>query len=50
MDDENVPYAEEDWDCPEQTEVDKGVQPDFPFTMETHQGRRTITHMARISS
>ena len=27
-------------DCPEQTEVDKGVQPDFPFTMETRQGKR----------
>ena len=35
VDDETLPYAKEDWDCPEQTEVDKGVQPDFPFTMET---------------
>ena len=40
VDDETLPYAEEDWDCPEQTEVDKGVQPDFPFTMETGQGKR----------
>ena len=40
IDDETLPYAEEDWDCPEKTEVDKGVQPDFPFTMETRQGKR----------
>ena len=40
VDDETLPYAEEDWDCPEQTEVDKGVQPDFPFTMETRQSKR----------
>ena len=40
MDDEALPYVEEDWDCPEQTEVDKRVQPDFPFTMETRQGKR----------
>ena len=32
--------AEEDRDCPEQTEVDKGVQPDFPLTMETRQSKR----------
>ena len=35
VDDETLPYAEEDWDCPEQTEIDKGIQPDFPLTMET---------------
>ena len=40
VDDETLPYVEEDWECPEQTEVDKGVQPDFPFTMETRQGKR----------
>ena len=40
VDDETLPYAEEDWDCPEQTEIDKRVQPDFPFTMETRQGKR----------
>ena len=55
IDDETLPYAEEDWDCPEKTEVDKGVQPDFPFTMETRQGKRgrnkrNTTHMARILS
>ena len=40
VDDETLPCAEEDWDCSEQTEVDKGVQPDFPFIMETRQGKR----------
>ena len=36
VDDETLPYAEEDWDCPEQTKVDKG----FSFTMETRQRKR----------
>ena len=27
-------------DCPEQTEIDKGIQPDFPLTMETRQSKR----------
>ena len=40
MDDETLPYAEEDWDCPEQTENDKGVQTDFPLTMETRQSKK----------
>ena len=40
VDDETLPYGEEDWDCPEQTELDKGVQPDFHFTMETRQSER----------
>ena len=40
VDDETLPYAEEDWDCPEQTEIDKGVQPELPFTMETRQGKK----------
>ena len=39
-DDETLPYAEKDWDCPEQAEVDNGVQPGVPFTMETRQGKR----------
>ena len=37
VDDETLPYAEEDWNCPEQIEIDKGKQPDFPLTMETRQ-------------
>ena len=40
VDDETLPYSEEDWDCSEQTEVGKGVQPDFPFTTETRQGKK----------
>ena len=40
VDDETLPYADEDWDCPEQTEIDKGIQPDFPLTMETRQSKR----------
>ena len=40
VDDETLPYAEEDWDWPEQTENDNGVQPDFPFTIETRQSKR----------
>ena len=40
VDDETLPYAEEDWDCPDQIEIDKGIQPDFPLTMETRQSKR----------
>ena len=40
VDDETLPYVEEDWDCPEQTEIDKGIQPDFPLTMETRQSKK----------
>ena len=41
VDDETLPYAEEDWDCPEPTEIDKGIiQPDFPLTMETRQSKK----------
>ena len=37
MDDETLPYAEEDWDCPDQIE---GVQPGLFFTMETRRSKR----------
>ena len=40
VDDETLPYAEEEWDCPEQVENDKGIQPDFPLTMETRQSKK----------
>ena len=40
VDDETLPFAEEDLDCPEQTEVYKGIQPDFPLTMETRQSKK----------
>ena len=39
VDDGTLPYAEENWDCPEQTEIYKGVQLDLSFTMETRQGK-----------
>ena len=55
VDDETLPYLEEKWDFPEQTEIDIGTQPDFPFTMETRmakekKARRSRTRMARILS
>ena len=40
VDNETLPYAEEDWDCPEQTGIDKGVQPVFPLTLETRQSKK----------
>ena len=40
FDDKTIPYAEEDCDSPEQTKVGRGVEPDFPFTLETQQGKR----------
>ena len=40
VDDETLPYAEEDWNCPEQTEIDKGIQSDLPFTVETRRGKK----------
>ena len=48
VDDETLPYAKEDWDCPEQTEIDKGIQPDFPLTMETRQSKRGKTRRNTI--
>ena len=38
VDDETLPYAADERDSPNQTEVVK--EPDFPFTMETRQGKR----------
>ena len=40
VDNETLPYAEEDWDCPDQTDIDKEVQPEFPLTMETRQSKK----------
>ena len=37
-DDETLPYAEEDWQDPEQTEVPKNMEPDLLFTLQTRQG------------
>ena len=55
LDDKTLPYAEEDWDCPEQTEIDKGKNLTF-FSPWRHaktrsEGIRRITaRVARISS
>ena len=40
-DDETLPYAEEDWQDPEQMEVPKNLEPDLPFTIQTRQNERT---------
>ena len=40
-DDEILPYAEEDWQDPEQREVPKNLEPDLPFTIQTRQIDRT---------
>ena len=40
-DDEILPYAEEDWQDPEQIEVPKNLEPDLPFTMQTRQKDET---------
>ena len=40
-DDETLPYAEEDWQDPEQREVPKNLEPDLPFTIQTQQNDRT---------
>ena len=36
-DDETLPYAEEDWQDPEQIEVPKNLKPDLPFTIQSRQ-------------
>ena len=40
-DDETLPYAEEDWQDPEQREVPKNLELDLPFTIQTRQNDRT---------
>ena len=37
IDDEILPYAEEDWQDPEQMKVSKNLEPDLPFTIQTRQ-------------
>ena len=41
VDDETLPYAEEDWQDPEQREVPKNLEPDLTFTIQTRQNDRT---------
>ena len=40
-DDGTLPYAEEDWQDPEQMDVPKNLEPDLPFTIQTRQGDGT---------
>ena len=40
-DDETLPYAEEDWQDPEQIEVPKNLEPDLPFMIQTRQNDGT---------
>ena len=40
VDDKTLPYAEVDWNNPEQREFEKGVELNFPLTMETRQSNR----------
>ena len=40
-DEETLPYAEEDWQDPEQMEVPKNLEPDLSFTIQTRQNDRT---------
>ena len=40
-DEETLPYAEEDWQDPEQKEVPKILEPDLPFTILSRQNDRT---------
>ena len=40
-DEETLPYAEEDWQDPEQMEVPKNLEPDLSFTIQTQQSDRT---------
>ena len=42
-DEETLPYADKDWQDPEQREVPKNLEPDLPFTIETRQNDRTIS-------
>ena len=39
-DEETLPYAEEDWQDPEQMEVPKKLEPDLPFTIQDRQNDR----------
>ena len=38
---ETTPYAEEDWQDPEQMEVPTNLEPNLPFTIQTQQSDRT---------
>ena len=42
-DEETLPYAEEDWENPEQVEVPKNMEPYLPFTRQARQSDKTTT-------
>ena len=46
-DEETLPYAEEDWQEPEQMEVPKNLKPDLPFTIQTRQTNEEIQPLRR---
>ena len=48
-DEETLPYAEEDWQDPEQIEIPKNLEPDLPFTIQTRQNDRARSKMKYIS-
>ena len=55
LDNETLSYVEEDGECPEKTEVEKGVQPDFPSPWKHARAREektrsNTTRIARILS
>ena len=39
-DEETLPYAEGDWQDPEQMEVPKNLEPDLPFTIQARHSHR----------
>ena len=41
VDEETLPYAEDDWQDPKQMEVPKILEPDLPFTIQTRQSDKT---------
>ena len=39
---ETLPYAEEDWQDPEQIKIPKNLEPDLPFTVKTRKTHEEI--------
>ena len=40
VDEETLPYAEEEWENLEQIKIPKNIEPDLPFSMQTRQSDR----------
>ena len=45
VNDKTLPYDEENWNNPEQTETEKSVQCSFPLTMETTMSKKRRNKM-----